>query len=110
MRTGRPGARRAGGRRAPETGLSERGFLIFQTRERAGSTQRMASRSVSNSVSVAAKPTPCGLSGPSGMLSQFTCKACVAPGHSRGPCSARRGGQCWHSALKNLHSSCCLDL
>ena len=38
--------------------LREWGFLIFHVLERRGSTSRMASCSVLNSVSVATKPTP----------------------------------------------------
>lgn len=40
--------------------LREWGFLIFHTLELRGSTSRMACCSVSNSVSVATKPTPAG--------------------------------------------------
>ena len=45
----------------PVTELRECGFLIFHTRERRGSTSRMASCSVLNSVSVAQKPTPAAM-------------------------------------------------
>ncbi len=43
------------------TELREWGFLIFHTLELRGSTSRMASCSVSNSVSVATKPTPANM-------------------------------------------------
>ena len=53
-------------------GLVTAGFLIFQTREAAGSTSRTACSSEVSSTSEWEKPMPYGLSSPGGMLSTFT--------------------------------------
>ena len=59
----------------PVRGLMTFVFLIFQTRERRGSTSRMATNSVGKGVSTAVNPTPYGFSGPTGIDSQLTCEA-----------------------------------
>ena len=60
---------------SPDMGLVTAGFLIFHTREAAGSTSRTACSSEVSSSSEWKKPMPYGLSSPGGMLSTFTCTA-----------------------------------
>ena len=58
---------------APVVGLMTAGFLTFQKRPVEGLLVRCASRSRKRGVSLATKPFPWGLSGPSGRASKLTC-------------------------------------